>query len=125
MTWALAILDDGISNAVQARAGKATAAEHDYYRNIVETDESVADTHGGSVFLSALRATRSLDVIDLKIGSPTVDSCWRWLPAAARTSRSRRASPARFGQRGASAGVRIVATRRASTSNRCTTARST
>lgn len=70
MTWALAILDDGISNAVQARAGKVTAAEFDYYRNIGETDEGVADTHGSSVFLSALQVTRSLDVIDLKIGSP-------------------------------------------------------
>lgn len=70
MTWSLAILDDGISNAVQARAGKVTVAEFDYARNVVETDEGVADTHGSSVFLSALQVTRALDVIDLKIGSP-------------------------------------------------------
>ena len=33
MTWSLAILDDGISNATQAGAHKITASEYDYYRN--------------------------------------------------------------------------------------------
>ncbi len=70
MTWSLAILDDGISNATQASAHKVTASEYDYYRNRVETDEGVSDTHASRVFLSALQVTRSLDVIDLKIGAP-------------------------------------------------------
>lgn len=70
MSWSLAILDDGIANAVQASVGKTTALEFDYYRNRVETDEGAGVTHGSRVFLAALETTRSLDVLDLKIGAP-------------------------------------------------------
>ena len=31
MTWSLAILDDGITNATQAARGKVTSGEYDYY----------------------------------------------------------------------------------------------
>ncbi|MFO1050232.1 MAG: S8 family serine peptidase [Geminicoccaceae bacterium] len=70
MSWSLAILDDGIANAVQASVGKTTALEHDYYRDRVDTDEGAGVTHGSRVFLAALETTRSLDVLDLKIGAP-------------------------------------------------------
>lgn len=70
VSWSLAILDDGIANAVQAAVGKATALEFDYYRNRVETDEGAGVTHGSRVFLAALETTRGLDVLDLKIGAP-------------------------------------------------------
>jgi hypothetical protein len=70
LTWSIAILDDGITNATQVRARKVTASEFDYARNQIDTDEGVSDTHGNLVFLSALAVTRSLDVIDYKIGRP-------------------------------------------------------
>ena len=46
MTWSLAMVDDGITNALQRRVGKPTAVEYDYYYGFVDTDDGVADTHG-------------------------------------------------------------------------------
>ena len=31
MTWALAVVDDGITNALQRYVGKPTAVEYDYF----------------------------------------------------------------------------------------------
>jgi hypothetical protein len=70
LTWSLAILDDGVTNATQARAHKHTASEFDYYRNRADTDEGFADTHANRVFLSALSVSRSFEVVDLKVGAP-------------------------------------------------------
>ena len=62
MTWALAVVDDGITNALQRRVGKPTAVEYDYYDGIVDTDDGVAATHGNLVFQSALAVSRAYDV---------------------------------------------------------------
>ena len=69
MTWALAVVDDGITNALQRRVGKPTAVEYDYYDGFVDTDDGVAATHGNLVFRSALAVSRAYDVIDLKIAA--------------------------------------------------------
>ncbi|MFO1049158.1 MAG: S8 family serine peptidase [Geminicoccaceae bacterium] len=73
MTWALAILDDGITNQAQAAAGKITSFEHDFYDGSADTDQGV-DTHGDLVFQSALRVSRSYAVVDLKIADPVSEA---------------------------------------------------
>ena len=69
MTWSLIIIDDGITDDAQARAGKQTAIEYDYYFDFPDTDDGISDTHGDRVFLSALGVSRAYDVIDLKVAS--------------------------------------------------------
>ena len=69
MNWALAVVDDGITNALQMRVGKPTAVEFDYYYGSVDSDDGVAATHGNLVFQSALAVSRAYDVIDLKIAA--------------------------------------------------------
>lgn len=69
MTWSLVILDDGITNRLQAQIGKPTVAEYDFYYDYPDTDDGVYDTHGNSVVLSALAVSRAYDVIDLKVAS--------------------------------------------------------
>ncbi|HEX6015266.1 MAG TPA: S8 family serine peptidase [Geminicoccaceae bacterium] len=69
MTWSVAILDDGITNALQARLGKPAAYEWDYYFGTADTDEGIADTHGDRVALSALAVSSAFDLDDLKVAS--------------------------------------------------------
>jgi hypothetical protein len=69
MTWSLAIIDDGITNQLQAQLHKPTAFEYDFYFDRVDTDEGVVNTHANAVFQSALRVSSAYDVIDLKVGS--------------------------------------------------------
>src|SRR3954464_15691752 len=69
MTWSLAILDDGITDAAQARLGKATAVEYDFYYQATQTDDGVPNTHADSVYLSALRTAAAYDVIDYKVAN--------------------------------------------------------
>ena len=53
MTWSLIIIDDGITDDAQARAGKQTAIEYDYYFDFPDTDDGISDTHGDRyVFLT-------------------------------------------------------------------------
>ena len=69
MTWSLAILDDGITNAAQTRFGKATAVEYDFYYQATDTDDGVPNTHADSVYLSALETASAYDVIDYKVAN--------------------------------------------------------
>lgn len=69
MTWALAVVDDGITDALQRRSGKATSVEYDFYYDFVDTDDGVAATHGNLVFQSALAVSRAYDVVDLKVAA--------------------------------------------------------
>jgi hypothetical protein len=69
----MAILDDGITDALQNQIGKRTAFEYDYYFDVPDTDEGVPDTHGDKVFRSALSVSRAYDVLDLKVLSPAED----------------------------------------------------
>ena len=69
MTWSLIIIDDGVTNDAQARAGKQTAIEYHYYFDFPDTDDGISNTHGDRVFLSALGVSRAYDVIDLKVAS--------------------------------------------------------
>jgi hypothetical protein len=67
MTWSVAIVDNGITNALQARLGKQTIYEWDYHFGLAETDDGVPDTHGDRVARSALAVSRVYDLIDLKV----------------------------------------------------------
>jgi hypothetical protein len=69
MTWSLAILDDGITDAAQTRFGKATAVEYDFYYQATDTDDGVPNTHADSVYLSALKTASAYDVIDYKVAN--------------------------------------------------------
>ena len=68
MAFSLAILDEGITNATKNRLGKQTAFERDYLQRDFETDNGIVATHGNLVFASALQVSRSIDILDLKIG---------------------------------------------------------
>ena len=70
MAWSLAILDDGITNKVQASSGKRTTIEHNFYDGTADTDDGFSDTHANEVFRSALKVSRSYDVLDLKVADP-------------------------------------------------------
>ena len=69
MTWSLAVMDDGITNALQTRIGKVTVVEYDYYYQFPDTDDGIPNTHGDKVTLSALSVSAVYDLIDLKIES--------------------------------------------------------
>ncbi len=68
MTFSLAILDEGITNATQARLGKQTVFEFDFLKGDTDTDNGIARTHANRVFEAALNVSHSIDVLDLKIG---------------------------------------------------------
>jgi hypothetical protein len=68
VTYSVAILDEGITNATQSRLRKPTVFERDYLLGDGDTDDGAADTHANSVFVSLLRTSRAEDVLDLKIG---------------------------------------------------------
>ena len=68
MTFSLAILDEGITNATQARLGKQTVFEFDFLKGDTDTDNGIARTHANRVFEAALNISHSVDVLDLKIG---------------------------------------------------------
>jgi hypothetical protein len=70
MTIAFAVLDDGISNAIQAQTGKTAVYEHDFTDGDGETDGGVARNHGSGVAYAALRTSAAYDLVDLKV-SPT------------------------------------------------------
>jgi hypothetical protein len=69
MAYSLVIMDDGITNALQAAIGRPTIAEYDYYYDFPDTDDRIPDTHGDSIYLSALSVSSAYDVIDLKVAS--------------------------------------------------------
>ena len=66
MTFSLAILDAGITNAKQARLGKQTVFEFDFLERDTDTDNGIARTHGNRVFGAALNVSRSIDVFGSK-----------------------------------------------------------
>ena len=68
MTFSLAILDEGITNATQARLGKQTVFEFDFLKGDTDTDNGIARTHANRVFEAALNVSHSIDILDLKIG---------------------------------------------------------
>ena len=76
MTYSMVIMDDGITNALQARIGRPTAAEYDYYFEFPDTDDGIPNTHSDSVYLSALSVSRAYDVIDLKVASAALGDYW-------------------------------------------------
>jgi Subtilase family len=69
MAWSMAIMDDGITNALQAQVGNPTFIEYDYYFDFPDTDDGIPNTHGDNVFLSALAVSSAYDVLDLKVAS--------------------------------------------------------
>ncbi len=70
MTWSLVIMDDGITNAFQARVGKTVTREYDFFYGYPDTDDGVSRTHANLVFQSALLVSRAYDVVDLKVATP-------------------------------------------------------
>ena len=76
MTWSLVIMDNGITNRLQARAGKPTVAEWDFYDRHSETDDGIRTTHGNSVLLSALGVSRAYDVVDFKVATPVYEASY-------------------------------------------------
>jgi hypothetical protein len=69
MTYSLVIVDDGITNALQAAIGRPTIAEYDYYFDFPDTDDGMPDTHGNKVYLSALSVSSAYEIVDLKVAS--------------------------------------------------------
>ena len=70
MAWSLAILDDGITKSGAGQLRQADhGIEHDFYDGTVDTDERISRHTRQRVFRSALKVSRSLDVIDLKVGA--------------------------------------------------------
>ena len=69
MTWSLAILDAGITNATLAGVGRSTVYEFDYLGDDPDTDNGVVRTHANDVFKAALSVSDAIDFIDLKIGN--------------------------------------------------------
>ena len=50
MTWSLAIMDEGITNAIQSKLGKHAVYEFDFFYGDGETDNGIANTHANTVF---------------------------------------------------------------------------
>jgi hypothetical protein len=69
MTYSLVVMDDGITNALQIALGRPTIAEYDYYYDFPDTDDGIPNTHGDSVYRSALSVSSAYGVIDLKVAS--------------------------------------------------------
>jgi hypothetical protein len=97
MTIALAVLDDGISNAIQAQTGKTAVYEHDFSDGDGETDGGVVRNHGSGVAYAALRTSAAYNLVDLKrsmhwrtesppVTTSTPSTCRSAAPSAPTTS---------------------------------------